>query len=233
MLIAISQRHNADHNGTDALEASYVEYFSALGVTLIPVPNNAKYVQNYFDGLHIDGIILSGGGDIQPELYGGKPVASGNYAPARDDTEKALLAFALEQDIPVLGICRGMEFLNVYFGGKLQSITDVADGIVHDETRHDIMLSDSSLVEAVGADIFEVNSYHRMVIGEGQLAPRLTAFATATDRTTEGFYHPEFAIAGIVWHPEREVALHALNKILVDAFLLRKLFWQQRKETTV
>jgi gamma-glutamyl-gamma-aminobutyrate hydrolase PuuD len=230
MLIAISQRHTADHNGIDALEVSYVEYFSALGATLIPIPNNAKYVQSYFDELHIDGIILSGGGDIQPALYGGKPITSGNYAPERDETEKALLAIALEQDIPVLGICRGMEFINVYFGGKIQSVADVAGSIAHDETRHNIMLSDEALVEAARADVFEVNSYHRMVIGEDQLAPQLVAFAVATDYTTEGFYHPEFAVAAIVWHPEREAAPHMLNKLLVDAFLMRKLFWQRRKE---
>jgi len=221
MIIAISQRHTADHDGIDALEASYVEYFGALGVTLIPVPNNVKYVQNYFDELHIEGIILSGGGDIQPMLYGGQPVASGNYAPERDATERALLAIALEQDIPILGICRGMEFMNVYFGGKIQSIADVAGGIVHDETRHDITLSDETLAEAAGADVLEVNSYHRMVIGEGQLAPPLIAFAAAPDHTIEGF-----------WHPEREAAPHALNKVLIDAFLLRKLFWKLKKGTS-
>jgi len=231
MLIAISQRHKTDHDGIDALEASYVEYFAALGVTLIPIPNNAKHVQDYFDKLHIGGIILSGGGDIQPALYGGKPTASGNYAPERDSTEKALLAIALEQDIPVLGICRGMEFINVYFGGKIQNIADVAGGLVHDESRHEITLSDDALVDAAEADVVEVNSYHRMVIGEGQLAPKLKAFATAIDHTTEGFYHPEFAVAAIIWHPEREVGPHALNELLVNAFLSRKLFWKPREET--
>jgi putative glutamine amidotransferase len=232
MIVAISQRHKGDHGGVDVLESSYVEYFSKLGVTLVPIPNNVDHVSGYFENLHVDGIILSGGGDIQPVLYGEDATLSGNYAPERDDTEKALIDIALEQDIPILGICRGMEYMNVYFGGRIQPITDIINGLVHDETRHDVVLSDESLIRDVGATV-EVNSYHRMVIGEDQLSSGLTAFAAATDRTIEGFYHPEFAAAAIVWHPERETEPHKLNGVLVDAFLSRKLFWRRRKGITI
>jgi gamma-glutamyl-gamma-aminobutyrate hydrolase PuuD len=232
MIVAISQRHKGDHGGIDALEVSYIEYFSSLGVTLLPIPNNAKYVKSYFETLHIDGIILSGGGDIQPALYGGDVAEHDDYASDRDETEEMLLAIALRQDIPVLGICRGMEFINVHFGGKIQPTANVTGVLVHDETRHMITLSDDSLMHTVGTDV-EVNSYHRMVIGEDQLAPELIAFATAPDHTVEGFYHPAFAVAAIVWHPERETAPSVINEVLVDAFLSRKLFWKKRKGTIV
>ncbi len=229
MIVAISQRHKADHEGTDALESKYIDYFSSLGVTLVPIPNQAKYVRAYFEALPIEGIILSGGGDIQPALYGGDPATPGKFSPERDEAEELLLTIAKEQDIPVLGICRGMEFINVYFGGKIQPIANVADGLIHDETRHMVTLTDNTLIQTVASNV-EVNSYHRMVIGEGQLAANLTAFAVAPDRTVEGFYHPKLAIAAIVWHPERETAPSTVNETLVDAFLSRKLFWKNRKD---
>lgn len=231
MIVAISQRHKSDHGAIDALETSYIEYFSSFGITLIPIPNNTKYVKAYFEALRIDGIILSGGGDVQPVLYGGTLLAQGSYSAERDDTEEILLTIAREQDIPVLGICRGMEFINVHFGGKIQSTADTPNTLEHDETRHLITLSDESLTRAVGRDV-EVNSYHRMVIASSQLASSLTAFATASDHTIEGLYHPEFALAAIAWHPERETTPSAVNALLIDAFLSRKLFWKKRKAVT-
>jgi gamma-glutamyl-gamma-aminobutyrate hydrolase PuuD len=95
-----------------------------------------------------------------------------------------------------------------------------------------VTLSDDTLVHALGVRV-EVNSYHRIVIGEGQLAPSLTAFAMASDHTVEGFYHPELAVGAIVWHPERETEPSAINKTLVDAFLSRKLFWKKQKGVTI
>jgi putative glutamine amidotransferase len=140
-----------------------------------------------------------------------------------------MLNIALAQDIPVLGICRGMERINVYFGGGLQDVASVEGGLDHDETRHEITILDSSISQALGGKTFEVNSYHRTVIGASQLATGLHRFAVAADHTIEAFYHPEYAVAATIWHPERETSPHVLNEYLVSAFLSRKLFWQPRK----
>jgi gamma-glutamyl-gamma-aminobutyrate hydrolase PuuD len=233
MLVAISQRHTADHGGSDMLETAYTNYFNALGVRLIAIPNSVKDVSNYCKDVPIDGIILSGGGDIQPALYGGDISMPGIYTPERDDTENALISIALEQDIPVLGICRGMEFINVYFGGKIQPSANIPGGIMHDETRHQVTLKHEALVQAVGGAAAEVNSFHRMVIAKDELSHELSAFATAADQTVEGFYHPKLAIAAVIWHPEREIAAHPLNSVLVKAFLARQMFWQNRQRVPI
>lgn len=230
MLVAISQRQSDQYGGSDILEASYVEYFSKLGVTMIPIPNHAVSVGAYFKNIAFDGVILSGGGDIYPSLYGDVPIKSGNYSPERDGVERCILDIAIRQDIPVLGICRGMESINVYFDGKIQNIKTIDDGLNHDETRHEVIVMEDTITESLGQRAFEVNSYHRMVIGAGHLSHRLRSFAVASDHTIEGFYSPEYAIAGIVWHPERERTPHTLNEFLIEAFLKRKLFWQLGKK---
>jgi gamma-glutamyl-gamma-aminobutyrate hydrolase PuuD len=126
-----------------------------------------------------------------------------------------------------------MEFINTYFGGKICRSTDIAGGLNHDETRHDVTIAPKAITEALGGDSFEVNSYHRMVIGAGQLSSQLRSFAVASDGTIEGFYHPQHAIGAVVWHPEREVQPHILNEFLIKAFFSRELFWQKRKASTV
>lgn len=231
MIEAITQRRNSEHGGSDVLEVSYLKYFSKLGATLIPISNNAEYTKRYFDQLKIDGIILSGGGDIQPILYGVNLPLHGDYSPERDETEKTLLEIAIEQDLPVLGICRGMQAINVNFGGKLiQKIeTDFEGGLNHKETRHNIKVFDDLIVESLGTNTFEVNSHHDHGISRQQLSSQLRPFAFAEDQTIEGFYHPEHAIAGIMWHPERESSQHALNELLTKSFLSRELYWSIRK----
>lgn len=231
MLIAITQRRNPEYGGADVLEANYTNYYNKLGVTLVPIPNNARHVRKYFDQLKVDGIILSGGGDVQPSLYQGIITLTGDYSLERDETERTLLEIALEEDLPVLGICRGMESINVNFGGRLiQSMErDLKGALNHRRTRHGLTLSEDSIVSSMGTNTFEVNSYHDLGIGRQQLSPQLVPFAFAGDQTIEGFYHPEHAIAGIMWHPERETSPHALNDFLINAFLSRQLFWEPRR----
>lgn len=227
MLIAISQRHDSAHGGCDALESSYNSYFAKRGATLIPMPNDRSVVGRYFDSLNIEGIILSGGGDISPTLYGAKPSPAGDYEIERDETERTIIDIGLARGLPILGICRGMEAINVYYGGKIRNV--LTEELHHDEVRHAVTISDASIRALFGNSSSNVNSYHRMVVTADQLAPGLVAFATSPDKTIEGFYHPNHALAAMIWHPERETISHPLNEILIDAFLTRKLFWHRRQ----
>lgn len=229
MLIAITQRRSNEHEGSDVLEASYNNYYSQMGVTLIPIPNNPQLVQQYFDRLNMTGIILSGGGIIYPPLYNGKINSSDEYFPERDSTEKALLDYAINKDIPILGICRGMQRINVYFGGSIiQSLTNEFHGALnHKETRHPIKLIDNSIIKNYQDDIAEVNSHHASGFDKLHLSSQLIPFAQAEDQTIEAFYHPKYAIAGIMWHPEREHVQLKLNTTLITMFLSRKLYWKK------
>lgn len=134
-------------------------------------------VDDYLAALALDAIVLSGGDDV------GEP-------PARDRTERAALALAVREGLPVLGICRGMQLINVMAGGTLTPVEG------HVATRHEVQGSPSAQRE--------VNSFHRLAILPDGLAADLEATAWAPDGTIEAVKHRRLPWTGIMWHPERE-----------------------------
>ena len=157
---------------------------------------------------HLDGLILSGGADIDPAHYGDDPSEDlGELERDRDEWEFALLEAARSRGVPVLAICRGFQVVNVAQGGTLRQHVELSDGVGHPQwnvdgrTRtHGISVSDGSLLRGlVGASI-TVNSLHHQVIervGEG-----LTVTARADDGVVEGFETADGLVIGVQWHPE-------------------------------
>jgi putative glutamine amidotransferase len=157
----------------------------------------------------LDGLVLAGGSDIDPASYGAEPDphTKGSW-PERDRFELALARGALERDLPVLGICRGMQLLNVACGGTLEQ--HVADTELHLHTPgtfsdHDVRLEPGSLAaRAVGAERVSVRSHHHQGVdqlGDGLVA---TGWADPGD-TIEAIEIPEKRWAlGILWHTEEE-----------------------------
>ncbi len=190
------------YNTVDYLERPYVEYFKSFGVTLIPVPNVPGLTEEYL-ALPVQGIILSGGEATQ----------------ARDETESKLVKKALEKNIPILGICKGIEFINLFFGGKLVEVDN------HTSKNHKVSITEERVAELIGKE-FEVNSFHDYGMQKNSLAPELKPFAIAEDSTVEGLFHPNKPIAGFIWHPERPSPNEGVNKKLIKAFLERRLFWR-------
>ncbi len=157
----------------------------------------------------LDGLVLSGGSDVDPASYGAEPDprTKGSW-PERDRFELALTHGALERDLPVLGICRGMQLLNVACGGTLDQ--HVADSELHLHTPgtfsdHDVRLDPGSLAaRAVGAERVAVRSHHHQGVdrlGKGLIA---SAWADPGD-TVEAIEVPDRRWAlGILWHTEEE-----------------------------
>jgi putative glutamine amidotransferase len=162
-----------------------------------------------------DGVLLTGGADVHPAIYGETPQATfGPAEPGRDEYEIELVRLALDRDLPLLAICRGLQVLNVARGGSLiQDIpTEVANAEPHDvrEPRvaiaHDVWITSGSLLERLLRDRVEddsvaVNSRHHQAakeIGEG-----LVVSATAPDGVIEAVEDPSkpFCVA-VQWHPE-------------------------------
>jgi putative glutamine amidotransferase len=217
MLAIITQRRDTNSNGVliDSLEAAYSEYFEKFGIKLLPIPNGTKNTEQYFEKLPVEAIILSGGNDISPELYGSDDMPAGSSM-ERDKTEKILLEAAIKRKLPVLGICRGMQFINVFFGGKLINIIKTT-GSEHVRINHTLKISGD--MEKILGKTINVNSYHNFGITEKELSKELNPFAISHDGVIEGVLHRNLPIIGIQWHPERESPDTGINEKIVKFFM--------------
>jgi len=159
----------------------------------------------------IDGILFTGGPDIHPALYGQElSEACGCPCPQRDEMERLLFAEALSLDMPLFGICRGIQLFNVFLGGSLyQDIpTQTPNRIPHtqqppyDQPVHEVrILTGTPLFSLLGKEILSVNSYHHQ--GIRNLASPLAVMANSHDDLTEAVYMPEKNFVWAVqWHPE-------------------------------
>ncbi len=198
------------------LPQNYVDQVAAAGgipTLLPPVPGIDDVVHR------LDGLIISGGPDVEPAHYGEPPDPRTKVNPQRDAAEFALFRRAISAKLPVLGICRGMQLINVALGGSLiQHLPDVVGHDGHHSAKpgemgaHEVTVAPSCRLAAIvgfadagpdGAKVAVVPTHHHQ--GIGRLGAGLTATAWATDGTIEAFEldpdeHP-FALA-VQWHPE-------------------------------
>jgi putative glutamine amidotransferase len=197
---------------------------------MIPLGIERDKLRDIYERL--DGIVLPGGGDVDPVHYGAElhPYTAGIHA-ERDDVETQLVRWAVEDDRPLLAICRGIQVLNVALGGTLiQDIrSDVEDALRHDAPSvdwfprlvHDVMVEPGSkLHAALGVDgtRLRVNSLHHQAVE--QVAPRLEIAARADDGIVEGVEMPDRRfILGVQWHPETLVDEHPPMKKLFEALV--------------
>jgi gamma-glutamyl-gamma-aminobutyrate hydrolase PuuD len=195
----------------DLLPANYSDAVAGAGgiPMLLPpaaVDDQAGAARVVVDGLH--GLVLAGGGDINPARYGARrdPHTSPPRA-VRDVWELALARAALELRIPVLAICRGMQVLNVALGGDvIQHLPDVVghDGhcpVIGRHGRHDVRLSPGSRVASLLGQRTAVATYHHQAVG--RLGESLAATAWTDDGTVEAVEHDDRPwVVGVQWHPE-------------------------------
>ena len=208
---SISQNPSGRFVRTDL---DYVKGVSeAGGVPVLLSPSlSLRAAEVLLDGL--DGLLLSGGPDLDPGYYGEGPIPElGTTIPEWDALEMALLRLALEQGMPIFGICRGMQILNVALGGTLyQDVPSQlgADVFNHWQTTpkcqvtHEVeVLDDSYLAKITDRPKVEVNSYHHQ--GIKGLADVLTVAARCADGVIEALESRYFSnrwIVGVQWHPE-------------------------------
>ena len=193
----------------------YVEAMLAAGADVrVLTPDDHSQVDTQELMLNTSGLLLSGGPDIDPDLYGEVPDPEARLKLNRslDDLELRILNYALVRDMPILAICRGMQLLNVAFGGKLiQDLpghnSEKSDGIWK-STYHTIYVAPGSKAAPVigMAGLFKVNSLHHQGLREAQRAPRLMTTAyEVDDGLIEGLESPEHSwVIGLQCHPERQ-----------------------------
>lgn len=173
------------------------------------------------------GFLFTGGQDVSPSIYGEKTKPScGEVCTMRDKTEQILLSLALESDKPILGICRGLQFINAALGGSLyQDLPDEYPSHVqhhmsppYDRAVHTVSITPGSLLsDIISSNTIGVNSYHHQAVKT--LAPSLSEAARAEDGIIESAYMPgkRFVLA-VQWHPEFSYKSDENSKNILRAF---------------
>jgi putative glutamine amidotransferase len=186
--------------------ADYVRAVERAGGRAVLIPPSDDGVDETLDA--VDGLIFSGGADLDPTLYGQEPhPQTFGIHEERDRSELALLEGALSRDMPVLAICRGSQVLNVARGGDLvQHLPDVVGDEKHKHTPgtfadHDVGLEPGTKLAGVLGDRAPVKSHHHQ--GFGKVGEGLRVAAHAEDGTIEAVEDPSQRFAlGVLWHPE-------------------------------
>jgi putative glutamine amidotransferase len=176
----------------------------------------------------LDGLVLTGGGDVDPKAYGEEADPTvGGVNPVRDESERALLAAALEVDLPVLAICRGLQVLNVELGGTLhQNLPDVIGSDAHREAP--LVFGEVTVATETGSaaqDVFGQNpivlcSHHQAI---DRLGKGLVATATAADGVIEAVEMPSaHFVLGVQWHPEEGKDVRPFTALVKAAIAYRE-----------
>ena len=202
-----------------------VQRAGGLALMLPPDPRAADDPDEWLD--RIDGLLLAGGADIDPATYGAEPAPeTTGTVPERDTFEIALAKRALERDMPFLGICRGMQVMNIARGGTL--IQHLPDDVGHEDHRralgtfenadHDVRLADGSLAARVtGEKIHATKSHHHQGVRDVGDGLEVTGWATVDD-LPEVLEDPSRAFAlGVQWHPEADDASPLIAALVEEA----------------
>lgn len=189
--LLVTQRvvEDANHKERrDALDQRWAQFLVEAGLLAIPAPNHLRSIQELVSEIRFGGILLTGGGDL---------VNYGGDTPERDAVETFLLEYAIRNNVPVMGVCRGMQSIQSYFQIRLEKVeghvTPTQSIQVHGRRRN-------------------VNSYHQW--GSRDLHSSFDVWASAEDGVVEGIRHLQHPIKGIMWHPERLTPFHSEDLIL-------------------
>lgn len=201
--------------------AHYVHAVERAGGRALLVPPATDGLEETLDA--VDGLIFSGGADLDPGLYGQEPhPETFGIAEERDRAELALLEGALARDMPVLAICRGSQVLNVARGGDLvQHLPDVVGDEKHKHTPgtfadHEVTLKEGTRLAQLLGDHAPVKSHHHQ--GFGRVGESLRVAAHAEDGTIEAVEDPSRRFAlGVLWHPEAGEDLKLFEELVRQA----------------
>ena len=175
---------------------NYIEALEENGAIV-----TAEYLPKYSD--EYDGLLLSGGADIHPRYYGQKIDGSVGIDEARDAAEMELLRHFVEAKKPVMGICRGHQLINVFFGGTLIQHIDTADDHRGEgDAVHNVDSVDGAILTSLFGRHFPVNSSHHQAVdrlGDGLH----TVQVSSLDGICEGIEHESLPVFAVQWHPER------------------------------
>ena len=181
----------------DFLDHYWIDYFGKKKSDYNLIPNNTYLSEKILKKINL--LILTGGNDI---------ISNKKESLTRNKIEKNLIKKAIKKKIPILGICRGAQLLNISFGGKIKKVRNQM------RTRHNIYITKNDIIKK---KILNVNSFHNFGIKKNNLSKKFVKIAFDKEKNIEMFISKKHKIIGVMWHPEREEN----KKILTD--LIKKL----------
>ena len=214
----------------DALAHDWLMFLSRFQVTPVLIPNALKDPVGYVERLGVTRLLLSGGDslgqlddEVKPIEISAKNTSSSrtffSTPTKRDLTETALLDWALQNAVPVLGVCRGLQMINTYFGGGLtRSLSQGVPSEFHVADTHTIYFTREPFTGRKSI----VNSYHDQGILSPQLAPSLEVIAETSGGVIEALRHPQKLILALQWHPERHSPSADIDYIFLQEWLSGK-----------
>ena len=188
--IAITQRVQNIHSYNerrDSLDQKWVDFLLQLDQFPVIIPNNVKFSKILLDENDIDGVLLTGGGNL---------VKYNGNAPERDAVELFLLEWSLKNNKPCLGVCRGMQVIQNYFGIKLKPVLD------HVSSRHSLNVKEGYRLSNILSELNSVNAYHDYGATLG--SDELPTVAKSSDGVVMAVEHINKKLFGVMWHSERE-----------------------------
>ena len=192
----------------DAISHDWTKFLENFNSLPVFIPNTLSSTKQFLEEMKLDGLIMSGGDNKGDDIE-------------RDKTEQEIIELAVKHEIPLLGICRGMQVINDFFGGKLT----VANDSKHVAKYHNVELVDNNYRKFFDTERIEVNSFHNNIIKNEMIGNDLQVFALSeNDETVEGFYHKNLPIIGVMWHPEREQNIKNESKLM--KIFYEKLLWR-------
>ena len=194
----------------DCLDQNWTKLLTNSDLDFAVIPNSLPDVVNWLENNKIEGIILTGGNDLA-FLTDAK-----NCDQQRDELEKKILYWASKKNVPILGVCRGMQLINKFLLGNIRKVKG------HVAKMHKIKVLNS---EIIPKSYNFVNSFHNWGMNEEDIPEKLEIAAIAKDNTVEAFVHKDLPWVGVMWHPEREnIKLQGTN---ID--LMKKVFSRNKR----
>jgi len=190
----------------DSLDHRLYNFFYQIGYQSIPLSNTMR-AKDILENIRINALVLSGGNDVNFQNKN-----RNKFSLIRDRFEKELISISIKKKIPILGICRGMQLLNVYFGGSIKKIQH------HSKKNNKIKFSETmGFIKRKKSLI--VPCYHNWGMEKNDISKKLDILAESEDGKVECIKHRKYRIYGIMWHPERRSKKNSFEQKLIKNFL--------------
>lgn len=201
----------------DAISHDWISFVEDKSCSAYLIPNLISDARKYLSKIQPAAVILTGGNDLG--IGNNVEFESPTVSKIRDDFECEILKYCIQEGRPVLGVCRGMQLINLFFGGGIiRHLNKRSKNYCHSGGEHEIEVINESFARLIGSSKRIVNSYHKHGVRINDLSRKLVTLAQ-TGQVVEALAHKTLPILGIQWHPERDKGNRDLDFKILQSLL--------------